>query len=139
MYRNSLAYFRKHPAKLESAERMNSFWFGAMMGAGLAGILSGMLMHFVATLVTAERDIHGLRDVPVDMGMLLVASLSVLCFSGGLIQITSISHTALVRDLLEEQGAISSARPDTVLLRFGGLAVGGIIGVGAAAYFLFGM
>ena len=139
MIRNTLIYFREHPDKLESAERMNSFSFGILMGAGLSGFLAAMLMHYLAVLFTADRDIRGLREVPVNMGLLVVAVLSVLCFAGALAQITSIAHAALIRDILEEQGAISAKRPEIVLPRFAGLAVGAIIGIGGAAWFLFGM
>jgi hypothetical protein len=141
-YRDNLAYYRQHPDKLDSLERMNNFAYGAMLGAGLFGFMAGIVMHTVATLVAGDAATHmpnGLLHVPVTLGMLIVAWISLVFLQGAWAIVAGMTHNALFRHMLEEQGAVAGQPPNVIPLRFAGLAVGALVGVFGAAIFLFAL
>jgi len=141
-YRDNLAYYRQHPAKLDSMDRMNNFAYGAMLGAGLFGFMAGMIMHVVATLIAADpakREFQGLLHVPVTLGMLVVAWISLVFLQGAWAMVAAMGHNHVFRYMLEEQGAAAAAPPSVIPLRFAGLAVGALIGVIVSAIFLFAL
>jgi hypothetical protein len=140
--KNNVAYYRQHPAKLESLERWTNFGYGAMFGAGFFGFMAGIIMHVVATVVAvdpATPAFHGLLHVPVSLGMLLVAFVCLVLLQGAWANVATMGYISLIRDMLEEQGVVGAERPNVVAPRFAGMAVGALVGVFVSAFFLFAL
>ncbi len=134
MERNLLAYYRQSPGKLDSQIKLNTFLYSTMLFTGVLGSLVAIVMQMISTLLSAiAAGGEVSRPYPVSLNLVVTLFVAMVCIWGAGLCVGAINRLQTVRDWLEEQGAVSTKRPDTMRIYFlgvpAGAAIGGILAV----------
>jgi len=134
-YQNLLVYYRKNPGKLDYHVKYNNFVYAAMFSAGFLGFLAAIVIHVVSAWISAKTTEMAVAR-PVNLNLVVTMFVFGVCFWGTGTCAVAINRLQMVRDVLEEQGAVSNDRPDVIGIRLLGLATGAAVGVILAVLFM---
>ena len=132
---NLLVYYRHNPGKLDYHLKSNSFVHAAMFSAGFLGFLAAIVLHVVSAWISAKTTDMAVAK-PVHLNLVVTLFLCGFCLWGAGMSAVALHRLLMVRDVLEEQGAVSSDRPDVIGIRLLGVATGAAVGVILAALFM---
>jgi len=138
--RNALAYYRQNAGKLESHTKLYHFVFGARFSTGFFGFTIAVMIQQASTVLLARAaGVEASRPYPVNLNFVFMTFVVVVCFWISGMCVGVINRMQMVRDLLEEQGAISTKRPDTSGIRLLGVLAGAAVGGVLAAAIMFAL
>jgi hypothetical protein len=138
--RNALAYYRQEPGKLESHAKLYHFIYGATTSAGFFGFMVAVVIQQVSTVLSARAaGVEVPRPYPVHLNCVFMVFVAVVCFWLSGMSVGSINRLQMIRELLQERGAIATNRPDTTGIRLLGIAVGSCTGGLVAAGIMFAL
>ena len=140
MQRNALAYYRENPGKLVSHTKFYHFWYSATGSTGLFGFFVAIMIQQVLTALSAKAaGVEVSRPYPVYLNLVFMTFVMAVCLWLSGIYVGSINRLQMVRELLEEQGAISAKHPDTIGIRLLGVTAGAALGGILAAGIMFSL
>jgi hypothetical protein len=129
---NLLVYYRQNRDKLDYHDKLNNFLYGVMFSAGFFGFITAIGIHMIPTVRSTRTAGAEIRQLyPVNIYFLFATFACLMCFWGAGLLHGSMLRQQLIRDLLEEQGVVSTARPVTIGIylfeSLVGAAVGGLM------------